>query len=64
MRHLFELAKIVRAAGHAQTNGTAEGIVLEAIADGFRRISADCISDTCATFGARLLVALDYLTAS
>lgn len=38
---LFELAKIVRAADTPKRDWAGEGIGLEAIADGFRRISAD-----------------------
>jgi len=38
---LIELARIVRAADTPQRDGAPEGIGLEAIADGFRRISAD-----------------------
>jgi hypothetical protein len=38
---LVELAKIVRAADTPKRDWAAEGIGLEAIADGFRRISAD-----------------------
>jgi hypothetical protein len=38
---LLELAKIVRAADTADRSWAAEGIGLEAIADGFRRIARD-----------------------
>ena len=38
---LVELAKIVRAADTPKRDWAAEGIGLEAIADGFRRISSD-----------------------
>jgi hypothetical protein len=38
---LVELAKIVRAADTARKDWSPEGIGLEAIADGFRRISSD-----------------------
>ena len=38
---LVELAKIVRAADTSKRDWAAEGIGLEAIADGFRRISSD-----------------------
>jgi hypothetical protein len=38
---LVELAKIVRAADTADRSWAAEGIGLEAIADGFRRIAQD-----------------------
>src|SRR5262249_17849417 len=38
---LVELAKIVRAADTADRSWAAEGIGLEAIADGFRRIARD-----------------------
>jgi hypothetical protein len=38
---LVELAKIVRAADTSKRDWAAEGIGLEAIADGFRRISRD-----------------------
>jgi hypothetical protein len=38
---LVELAKIVRAADTPKRDWAAEGIGLEAVADGFRRISAD-----------------------
>src|SRR6266851_4125996 len=38
---LVELAKIVRAADTPRKDWSPEGIGLEAIADGFRRISAD-----------------------
>ena len=38
---LAELAKIVRAADTPRKDWAPEGVGLEAIADGFRRISAD-----------------------
>ena len=38
---LVELAKIVRAADTPRKNWSPEGVGLEAIADGFRRISSD-----------------------
>jgi hypothetical protein len=38
---LVELAKIIRAADTSRPDWAAEGIGLEAIADGFRRISRD-----------------------
>jgi hypothetical protein len=37
----MELAKIVLAADTAKRDGAPEGVGLEAIADGFRRISPD-----------------------
>jgi hypothetical protein len=47
---LLELAKIVRAADTSRKDWAAEGIGLEAIADGFRRISADDFENMRAQF--------------
>ncbi len=48
---LVELAKIVRAADTPKRDWAAEGIGLEAIADGFRRISKDDFDNMQRQFG-------------
>jgi hypothetical protein len=48
---LVELAKIVRAAGTPKRDWAAEGIGLEAIANGFRRISSDDFDNMRRQFG-------------